>query len=360
MTGPPLPPEELGGDPPCWAHLDPPTDDERCSEDPGTPSIRTALTERLSIEHPVLLAPMGDVAGGELAAAVSRAGGLGLVGGGYADPAWLERELEAAGDAPVGVGFITFALDEQPEALDLALEHGARTIQLSFGDPTPHVRRVHDAGAVLICQVQTLDEAQRVADLGADIIVAQGQDSGGHGRSGRGTMSLVPAAVDAVSPIPVVAAGGIADGRGLAAALVLGAAGITLGTRLLASREAISDPIAEGLLTTNGGDDTVRTEAFDVVRGPPWPEGCDGRALRNTITAQWDDARHDAAAIARLRERYDAAPQDDYGFRVLWAGEALDIIHSIEPAATIVRAIVAEAAQRLRSAPDAVCAVDQP
>src|SRR4051812_29208639 len=136
--------------------------------------LRTRLTERLGIEHPVLLAPMDIVSGGKLAAAVSRAGGLGLIGGGYGDEEWLERQLAAAGNMPIGCGFITWRLAQQPALLDRVLERSPRAVMLSFGDPAPFAERIKAAGAALICQVQTLGQAREAASCGADIIVAQG------------------------------------------------------------------------------------------------------------------------------------------------------------------------------------------
>ncbi len=309
--------------------------------------IATALTELLGIRHPVLLAPMGGVAGGRLAAAVSDAGGLGLIGGGYGGAEPLRQELTAAGDARVGVGFITFALDERPDSLRIALDHRPVAIQLSFGDPVAYVEQIHAAGALLVSQVQTVEQARRAAQVGADLIIAQGQDSGGHGRPGQGTMSLVPAVVDAVGLLPVVAAGGIADGRGLAAALALGAAGITLGTRFYAAQEAMSDEAARRLLVEAVGADTQRTPAFDRLRGPAWPAGYDGRALRNTTMEQWADVADDDDRRARLSAEYRSAPEDDYAVKALWAGEGLDLIHDIATASEIVTRIVAQAEQIL-------------
>ena len=196
--------------------------------------IETALTRLLGIEHPILLAPMGSAAGGRLAAAVTNAGGLGLVGSGYADPSAIRRELTEAGNTRVGIGFILWALEKNPAALDVALDAKPAAVMLSFGDPTPFSGRIRAAGCKIICQVQTLAQAKEAAATGADIIIAQGRDAGGHSGMTRGTMGLVPAVVDAVAPIPVVAAGGIADGRGLAAALALGAAGVSMGTRFTA------------------------------------------------------------------------------------------------------------------------------
>ncbi|HRE01461.1 MAG TPA: nitronate monooxygenase, partial [Ilumatobacteraceae bacterium] len=214
--------------------------------------IRTRVTELLGVRHPVLLAPMGDTAGGRLAAAVSAGGGFGLIGGGYGDVAWLEREIDAAAGARVGIGFITFALDQHDGALDVALAARPVAVQLSFGDPRPYAERVKAAGALLICQVQSRTEIDHAVEAGADVLIAQGSDAGGHGRGDRATMGLIPSVLDRVGDTPVVAAGGIADGRGLAGALALGAAGVCMGTRFLASAEAISTPAEAEALVAHG------------------------------------------------------------------------------------------------------------
>ena len=148
-------------------------------------TISTALTQRLGIEHPVMLAPMGFIAGGALAAAVSAAGGFGLIGGGYADPDWLEREFASAGNSPVGCGFITWALAEWPKSLDLALSHQPAAIMLSFGDASAFLPKIKSADVLAICQVQTLAQARTVLGDGADIIIAQGTEAGGHGGGDR-------------------------------------------------------------------------------------------------------------------------------------------------------------------------------
>ncbi|HQZ32806.1 MAG TPA: nitronate monooxygenase [Ilumatobacteraceae bacterium] len=303
------------------------------------PTISTPLTTLLGIRHPVLLAPMGDTAGGQLAAAVSAAGGLGLIGGGYADPQWLATELAAAGDARVGVGFITFALDRRPDSLRLALDTHPVAVQLSFGDPRRYADDIHAAGALLICQVQSPEEIELAVAAGADVIIAQGQDAGGHGRPDRGTIGLIPSVVDAVAPLPVVAAGGIADGRGLAAALMLGASGVTMGTRFLASTAARSSPAEAAALVAGRASDTVRTDVFDIVRGPHWPEGHDGRVVANEFTQHWA-ADPDVADAER---RFRASAADDYSVRPLWAGQGLDMITSIQSPAAIMADIISQA-----------------
>src|SRR5437764_1189578 len=164
-----------------------------------------------------------------------------MLGTGYAADKTSRRELIEAGNARVGIGFITWALDKNPAALDVALDAKPAAVMLSFGDPSPYTARIKAAGCRIICQVQTLEQARQAASAGADVIIAQGRDAGGHSGTTRGTIGLVPAVVDAVGPIPVVAAGGIADGRGLAAVLSLGAAGVSMGTRFATTAESLWD-----------------------------------------------------------------------------------------------------------------------
>ena len=310
--------------------------------------IETALTRLLGIEHPILLAPMGSAAGGRLAAAVTNAGGLGLVGSGYANSDAVRKELSEAGNTRVGVGFILWALEKSPVALDVALDARPAAIMLSFGDPSPFTGRIRDAGCKIICQVQTLAQAKEAAAAGADVIIAQGRDAGGHSGTTRGTMGLVPAVVDAVSPIPVVAAGGIADGRGLAAALALGAAGVSMGTRFTASRESLWDQAMKAATLAAGGDMTEQTRVFDVVRGAPWPAIYPGRALRNTFSTRWNGREDELAADQQAQEKAMlATAADDFSTRVVWAGEGVDLIDDIPTAAEIIERIVAQAAETL-------------
>ena len=201
--------------------------------------ITTPLCSLLGIEHPIFNASMSGTATGELAAAVSNAGGFGMIGGTSAGGAdWLREQIAHARSLtqrPFGVGFIS-SFPDTPELVAVALAEGVTAINHSFADPTPYVEPAHAAGVKVFAQVQTLAGAIQAAAAGVDVIIAQGGEAGGHGGS-IGTFALLPAMVDAVSPIPVVAAGGIADGRGLAAALMLGAQGVWLGTRFVASSE---------------------------------------------------------------------------------------------------------------------------
>jgi nitronate monooxygenase len=313
-------------------------------------TIETALTRLLGIQHPILLAPMGSAAGGKLASAVTNAGGLGMLGSGYASASAIRHELGEAGNARVGIGFILWALDRNPAALDVALEAEPAAIMLSFGDPSPYAQRIQAAGCRIICQVQSLEQAKQAAALGADVIMAQGRDAGGHSGMTRGTIGLVPAVVDAVGPIPVVAAGGIADGRGLAAALALGAAGVSMGTRFTATRESLWDQAMKDKAVASGGDQTAQTRVFDIVRGAAWPEIYPGRALRNAFFADWH-GREDALAQQQkdAEAAYLAKANDDFDHRVVWAGESVDLVRDIPSARDVIERIIDQAVAVLRS-----------
>jgi len=251
--------------------------------------LRTRLTEKLKLEHPVISAPMGFASGGKLAAAVSAAGGLGLIGGGYGNEAWLREQFAAAGNQHIGCGFITWSLHKQPHLLDIALDHAPGAMFLSFGDPAPFAERVKRAGVPLICQVQTLKDARRAIEVGADIVVAQGAEAGGHGEK-RATFTLVPEIADLIavqSPdVLLCAAGGVADGRGLASALVLGADGVVMGSRFWASAEALVHANFQKAAVSATGDDTLRSKTIDLVRGiNDWPGRYNIRTMRSETRA---------------------------------------------------------------------------
>jgi nitronate monooxygenase len=308
--------------------------------------MRTPICDLFGIEHPVVSAPMAGVSGGALAAAVSRAGGLGMIGGGYADPAWLSAQLALAGNQAVGIGFITWALARQPAALDVALAHAPRAIMLSFGDIAPFMPRLKQSGVLVIVQVQTLAAARVALAEGADVLVAQGTEAGGHGGA-RATLPLVPAIVDLAGRTPVLAAGGIADGRGLAAALMLGAAGVLCGTAFYATEESLAHPAAKSRAVAATGDATARSDVFDRARGLPWPAEWNLRALRNEFSEKHHAAeiapdQHAAFAAAVARADFDAAP--------VVVGEAVDLVAACAPAAQVLHAMVAGAEQRLRMA----------
>lgn len=314
-------------------------------------AFRNRVTRLLGIEHPVLLAPMDYVAGGRLAAAVSHAGGLGLIGGGYGDGPWMEGEWLAAGNARIGCGFITWSLAKQPALLDAALAHKPCTVMLSFGDPAPFAPAIHAAGATLICQVQTMAHARGAVAAGAKLLVVQGTEAGGHGQS-IPLVTLLPAVADAFPEVPIVAAGGIADGRGMAAAMMLGAEGVLMGTRFYASAEADAHPVAKQRIVDAGPGETVRSVVFDIVRGKNWPADYTGRVIRNRHTERWLGREDALRADAERMSREYAAARDagDFSIAGVIAGEASALIHDIPPAAEIVERTVREAEQAIARA----------
>jgi len=299
------------------------------------------MRDVLGIEKPLVLAPMGFVSGGSLAAAVSRAGGLGLIGAGYGDAQWMRREFDRAGDARVGIGFITWSLAKQPQLLDLALEHKPSAVMLSFGDPRPFAAKIRQSGARLICQVQSLAIARQALEAKADVLVAQGTEAGGHGGE-RSLFALLPAVKDLAPEKPLLAAGGIADRRGYEAAIALGADGVLVGTRFIAADESLATPAAKQRVVEANGDATIRTTVFDVVRGFDGWGGITGRALRNKFTTAWHgNERGLQEKLASERKAYlSAVERQDFETAVIFAGEAVDLIDSVLPAAEIVKRIV--------------------
>jgi nitronate monooxygenase len=316
-----------------------------------TAPLRTAFTAALGIEHPIALAPMGNVSGGALAAAVSEGGGLGLLAGGRSEWDWLASELAIITERtarPWGIGFLAWAADSR--TVGRALEYRPHAVLLSFGDPAPLAGLVRDAGVPLIVMVTDLDEARRALDAGADILVAQGSEAGGHG-GGRATLPFVPAVADLAAPLPVLAAGGIADGRGLAAALALGAAGALIGTRYQATQESLAAPELVKALLDGTGEDTERTRIMDIARGVAWPARYPGRALGNDFSRRWagreDELAADESAQAEFREAF---ARGDLRYAPVWAGEGTDLITDVPSAAELTGRLAADARAALTRA----------
>ncbi len=318
------------------------------------------FSRKFLLTTPIALAPMALASGGALAAACARAGALGLVGGGYGDLDWTQREyrlaLQAAASQRIGIGFITWKLDEDASALDWVLdlpaEERPRAVMLSFGDARRYAARIAASGAPLICQIQRLEQAKQALEAGAQVLVAQGAEAGGHGMNGldgRSTLTLVPELADwLASKAPetlLLAAGGIADGRGLAAALTLGADGALLGTRFWATQESLAPLGAKQAALTAGGDGTARSAVFDILRRKHWPAPYDFRALRNDLHRSWE-GRVDAlrAAPEAARASYDAGVQaGDYSRAHATVGEAIGLVHDLPEAGALVKRLHAQA-----------------
>ncbi len=316
--------------------------------------LHTRICDLLGIEHPLLNAPMAGTANAALAAAVSEAGGLGIIGGSNGDGEWLRGQIRAVRertDKPFGVGFIS-SRPNVGELTAVAIAERVPVIGHSFADPTPYVAAIHAAGLLMIAQVQTVALARTAAAAGVDIIVAQGTEAGGHtGYSG--TLPLVPAVVDVAGGIPVIAAGGIADGRGLAAVLMLGAEGAWLGSRFVASVEAEGGSWVKERVVAAGTDDTVLTRAYDLVTQSAFPPGIGDRVVRNDYTDAWHG--RDDELPARRPELYaqlvQATQAGDGRIAATRAGNAAGLIHAVLPAGDIVRAIIAETERLLRDRP---------
>lgn len=331
--------------------------------------IHTRLTERFGLEMPIMLAPMALAGGGELAAACAAAGAFGLVGGGYGELDWTRREWEVAARRlaniaaaqRVGCGFITWKLDQDASALDWVLDQPLlpKAVFLSFGDPRPYAERIRAAGARLICQVQFMEQVPQAVEAGAEIIVAQGGAAGGHGATAataRSTMVFVPEAADwlaANAPgVLLLGAGGIADGRGLAALLMLGADGALLGSRLWATREGLAPPAAKELAARTTGDGTARSPIFDVLRRKDWPAEYDFRALRNALHREWEGREAELRADPDcVRAAFGAAmAAGDFTGANVTVGEATGLIRDIPGAGEVLRRIANEAEARLGGA----------
>ena len=319
--------------------------------------MQTRLTKKLGIEHPIISAPMGTAAGGRLAAAVSNAGGLGLIGGGYGNAEWLEREFAVAGDARVGCGFISWSLAQRPHLLDIVLAYEPAAVMLSFGEVAPFGQRVKAVGATLVCQVQTLAMAREAVAAGADVVVAQGAEAGGHGVE-RATFTLVPEIADYLSGAApdtlLVAAGGVADGRGLAAALMLGADGVLVGTRFWASTEALVPPGFHTAAVAADGDSTLRTTVVDIVRRYDWPEAFTARVLKTRFAMDWhgrESALAEPATLEHEEARFANAFKAGYADEAcVFAGEAVGLVREIAPAGEILGRMVREAENLLGKA----------
>jgi nitronate monooxygenase len=320
--------------------------------------ITTPVCALLGIEIPVFNAPMAGTANGTLAAAVSNAGGFGMIGGTDPDgPDGLREQIRIARSLtsrPFGVGFIS-AFPGIEDLVAVAIEERVTAIGHSFVDPTPWVAPTHEAGTKIVAQVQTLERAIVAARAGVDLIVAQGGEAGGHG-GGEGTFALLPAVVDAVAPVPVIAAGGIGDGRGFAAALMLGAQGVWMGTRFVASAEWGGHEWEKRAIVAATADDTVQTRLYDILGERPFPAANPDRMLKNRIIEEWrgredEIPRHREAVQAELLA-YEAS--GDLLEAGVSAGVVSGIIRDLLPAAEIVRSIAAEAEAVMRERARAV------
>jgi nitronate monooxygenase len=309
--------------------------------------LSTPWSRGMRLRVPIVNAPMGGVAGGRLAAAVTAAGGLGMVGMGTAgSTSSLRAELPHVNGA-FGIGLVDWVIRKEPDLFDAALAARPVLISVSFGTDLSWVSRVHDAGIATATQVYNSVEARRAQDAGIDLLVARGSEGGGHGEATIGTLPLLDAVLEVVS-VPVLAAGGIASGRSLAAVLAAGASGAWLGTCLSASMEALTSDAGRRALVAARETDTTSTRVFDIVRRLPWTERFPSRVLQNDFVARWsghEDALADdpdapselAAAIAADDRR--TAPVD--------AGQGVGMVTDIAPVGQVIERLCAGAEKLL-------------
>ncbi|WP_344993116.1 nitronate monooxygenase [Tsukamurella soli] len=303
--------------------------------------LTTWFTRTFGVDAPILGAPMANRAGGALAAAVTAGGGVGLIGVGHAQTPEFDARPAAVARAtgPFGAGLMCWALDKNRATFDAVVAERPDVMLLSFGDPAAYVLEAKAAGAVVGSQVNTLDDLRIVEAAGVDFVIAQGSEAGGH--TGHiATLSIAQQVLDATQ-LPVLVAGGIATGRGVAAALAAGAAGVMVGTALLASGEADApDWVRERILGARA-EDTLYTDLFDRAQGFDWPARWGGRLIRNEFADTYADATN-----KKLRAVYD---KTDPTHASVYAGEAVELITELRPAATVVATLAADAERQLRS-----------
>jgi nitronate monooxygenase/enoyl-[acyl-carrier protein] reductase II len=303
--------------------------------------LQTPVCKLLGIEVPILQAGMSTYTSADLVAAVSNAGGLGIIGALGRSPDDLRdeiRRVRALTSKPFGVNHVLCQVDD--DAVELTLAQRVPFLALSWGRAEELTKRAHEAGLKVLHQVNTPEEAGVVAAEGADVIIAQGSEGGGHVGTAMSTMALVPQAVDLVRPVPVIATGGIADGRGLAAAIMLGAQGVMMGTRFLATVESHSRGHSKDALLNSLGSQTVASKFYDDVFGSVWP-GAQVRTIRNPILDKWGRRPEDwQAAVDEIRPAVQAALNN--GDFVL-AGQGVGLVHEILPAAEVVNRVAADA-----------------
>jgi nitronate monooxygenase len=326
--------------------------------------LQSAFTRLVGVDHPILLAPMGGAVSVRLALAVAQAGAFAMFGASWDEPDKLRATLSsfrAASSAPFAVN-LCLEWDQQ-ERLAIALDAGVPVVSLFWGDPAAYLPRIRRAGARSMVTVGSADEARRAADLGADMIVAQGVEAGGHVWGKVGTMVLVPVVVDAVAPLPVIAAGGIADGRGIAAVFALGAAGAWIGTRFLATTEADASDDYKARLVAARETDTVHTELFDL----DWPRA-PHRVIRNSTYDRWEASGsspsgqrpgegepvvRQADGTVLLRYSDDTSKPGatgDLEAACHYAGQSTGLVHDILPAGDLVLRLVGETEAALAAA----------
>ena len=312
--------------------------------------MRTWITDTLGIDVPLIQAPMAGVSNGRLAAAVSEAGALGMIGvRPTSSPEWVAEQAQVASATgkPYGIGLLAWALKDNPAQLDAVAESDATVVSVSFGEFEEPVRRLKKLGKIVTTQAGNRDDARRAEAAGVDFVVARGAEGGGHGRNDIGTLPLLQLVLETVE-LPVVAAGGIANNRGLAAVLAAGAGGAWVGTAFLTCQESEVPAAARKRLLAAGDTATAYGRVFDIAQRADWPKEFGGRALRNAFFEEWEQNVDDLASVPAAAERYSSAVQDaDFDTAAIYAGQGAALLDSDTTAAQVVAGF-ATADDRLR------------
>ena len=314
--------------------------------------LATRFTELFDLNYPIISAPMSGHSGGTLAAAVSEAGGLGSFGGTDAQgPNWVREQIKiirGSTDRPFAVGFITPMMTLLEENFTVTLDEQVPAIVLSFSDPQPWLRMAKDAGSLVVCQVQSMQGAELAVAGGADVLIAQGNEAGGH----CGTAAMLPLLVriaERYPDVPLLAAGGIASGRSLAAVMAAGADGASVGTAFLATPEAIEVPdVYKERVIASDGEDTIFTKVYDLIDGLPWPEEIGARVYENQLVREWHG--RDSEIVEQreaLREKTTAAYQKDTEVAAVYMGQSAGDVDSIRPAVDVLKSICDDAEELL-------------
>lgn len=307
--------------------------------------IRNGLTTQLGLRVPVLNAPMTPQAGGALARAVAQNGGLGMLGFDEDESVESISEqlaiLTAAPCVPFGIGLVAWVLERRPQLLELAIAARPQLISISFGDPAPYAQRVRDAGILLGSQVQSRERARTAIDAGTDIIIAQGSEAGGH-TGAVGTLPLLQIVLE-MTDRPVVAAGGIATGRGLAAVIAAGAAGALIGTPFLLAHEARNTGAARERIAASDETQTIYTRVYDRVQNKGWPHEFGGRALRTAYLEKWTGRESELMASA---SDVAAFKPDEK----IYAGQSVGMLREVRSAGEIIDDLARDADACLRRA----------
>ena len=301
--------------------------------------LRTWLTDRFGLQIPVIAAPMGGAASASFAAAVSRSGALGMVAAGSKSTAESVRaQLQEAAEigVPYGVGVLGWVVARKPEIIESVIAAKPSLVSISYGGLASHFDALRQAGIPVATQVGTVDDARQAADDGIDVLVARGGEGGGHGRDQMATLPLLQEVLEAVE-VPVVAAGGIANARGLAAVLAAGAVGAWVGTAFLGCVETAWSEAARQSVIAAGDGDTIYTRSFDVGLRIDWPEEFGGRALRNRFSDTWHGREADLATDEEARDIIaQAVSEQDMDIAPVWSGQAVSLVNEKKNVADVI------------------------